>query len=70
MGRRILVTAIAAAVAVSSFASAAPTAGKEGIPHYDHVFVILEENKDYEQVMSPATAPNIAALAAKFPKSA
>jgi phosphatidylinositol-3-phosphatase len=47
---------------VSAFAvQAAPL-----IPRYAHVFVIVEENKEYEQILDPAAAPNIAGLAAKF----
>ncbi|MDR3507435.1 MAG: alkaline phosphatase family protein [Caulobacteraceae bacterium] len=33
---------------------------------YDHVFVIIEENKDYDQVLNPAVAPNIAGLAQTY----
>jgi hypothetical protein len=42
------------------------TAADRGIPRYDHIFVIVEENKDYAQVMNPAVAPNISGLAAKY----
>jgi hypothetical protein len=41
-------------------------AGLEGVPRYEHVFVIIEENKDYSQILDPAAAPNIAGLAAKY----
>ena len=40
--------------------------GLEGVPRYAHIVVILEENKDYEQIMSPASAPHIAALAKTY----
>ena len=30
------------------------------VPRYAHIVVILEENKDYSQVLGPAVAPNIA----------
>lgn len=33
---------------------------------YAHVFVIVEENKDYGQIIDPAIAPRISALAAKY----
>jgi hypothetical protein len=36
------------------------------VPRYDHVIVIMEENKDYAQILDPAVAPNIAGLAAKY----
>ena len=63
---------IAAAMAATGPAAAAPASGSatsadfEGLPRYDHVFVIVEENKDYSQILDPAAAPNIAALAAKY----
>src|ERR1700722_2183776 len=63
----LAVAAVAAGLVLSPLAApAAPPAGREGVPHYDHVFVILEENKDYGQIMSPASAPNIAGLAVKY----
>ena len=36
------------------------------VPRYGHVIVIMEENKDYAQILDPAVAPNIAGLAAKY----
>jgi hypothetical protein len=54
------------AAAVLTGWSAASAAGLEGVPRYDHVFVIVEENKDYAQILDPAAAPNIAALAARY----
>jgi hypothetical protein len=39
------------------------------IPKYDHIFVIVEENKNFEQIMDPAMAPNIAGLAASYGKA-
>lgn len=45
---------------------AAPETAEEGVPRYSHVVVIVEENKDYGQVLNPAAAPNIAALAAAY----
>src|SRR5262249_12946568 len=44
----------------------APSAAFEGVPPYDHIFVIVEENRDYSQIVDPAIAPNIAGLAAKY----
>jgi phosphatidylinositol-3-phosphatase len=43
-----------------------PALGDRAVPRYDHIFVIVEENKDYEQILDPAAAPNIAGLAAKY----
>jgi hypothetical protein len=41
-------------------------AALEGVPRYSHVVILVEENKNYEQVLDPAAAPNIAALAATY----
>ena len=38
----------------------------EGVPRYAHVFVIVEENKDYDQVLSGVFAPNLARLASAY----
>jgi phosphatidylinositol-3-phosphatase len=46
--------------------SQAQTAADRAVPRYAHIIVIFEENKNYEQIMSPAMAPNITALAAKY----
>lgn len=62
---RQLFCLIVAALAISS-ASPVLASGREGIPRYDHVFVIVEENKDYDQILNPAAAPNIAGLAARY----
>ena len=40
--------------------------GLEGVPRYQHIFVILEENKDYSQVLDPQAAPHIAELAQRY----
>jgi phosphatidylinositol-3-phosphatase len=60
--------ALAAAVLAAGLAvqAAAAPALLEGVPRYDHVFVIVEENKDYDQILSPAAAPHIAGLATKY----
>ncbi|HEY5072042.1 MAG TPA: alkaline phosphatase family protein [Caulobacteraceae bacterium] len=43
--------------------AAAPAAS---VPPYAHILVIVEENKNYEQIADPATAPQLAALAARY----
>jgi hypothetical protein len=35
-------------------------------PRYSHVFVIMEENKDFELITNPAVAPNIAGFARTY----
>lgn len=47
-------------------AHAQQTAGDRAVPHYDHVFVILEENKGYGTVLDHGDAPHLAAMAAAY----
>ncbi len=59
-------TRIAVAVAaLGAFAGAggAPGARDRAVPHYDHVLVIVEENKGYTTVLERGWAPNLAKLA-------
>ena len=49
----------------ASLAPAAPVT-LEGVPRYTHVFVIIDENKDYGQILDPTAAPHIARLAADY----
>jgi len=56
--------ALAAALAAIGPASAADR--DAAVPRYAHVFVIVEENKDYAQILDPAAAPNIARLARTY----
>jgi phospholipase C len=56
------------AFAVSSGpATATPEqAPVERVPAYRHIVVIVEENKDFDQILNPAKAPNISRLAAQY----
>jgi hypothetical protein len=66
---RNTVLALAALVlsALAGCARAAPDAAADAaVPRYAHIVVIVEENKNYEQILDPAMAPNIAGLAAKY----
>jgi hypothetical protein len=63
MNRKVASIAVAMSVA---FGLPAKAAGLEGMPRYDRVVVIVEENKDYDQILDPASAPNIAGLAARY----
>jgi hypothetical protein len=58
--------ALAAMVSVGVATTAMAAPADRSIPRYAHVLVILEENKNYAQVLDPAVAPNIAGLAAKY----
>lgn len=53
--------ALAAAVALVAAASAAPS-----FPPYNHVFLILDENLSYNQVIGSPDAPEMNALAADY----
>ncbi|MDB5460835.1 MAG: phosphoesterase [Caulobacteraceae bacterium] len=66
---RQLLWTIAAVAAVGAPAGAwsqTVTQADRAVPKYAHVIVIVEENKNYAQIMDPATAPRIAGLAAKY----
>ena len=58
----VLVLAAAIVAAAPAFAADRDAA----VPRYAHVFVIVEENKDYAQILDPAAAPNIARLAKTY----
>lgn len=45
---------------------AASAAGAAKPSRYDHVIVIVEENKDYDQILDGRVAPNIANLARRY----
>ena len=57
---------VAGVLGLALLSGRAGAADLEGVPRYDHVFVIVEENKDYDQILNPAVAPNIAGLAAAY----
>jgi hypothetical protein len=44
----------------------AQTAADAAIPRYDHIFVIVEENKDYAEIVEGTFAPNFVALARHY----
>lgn len=58
---------VALGLAAAALARAASAQGPDAaVPRYAHVFVIVEENKDYAQILDPAAAPHIAGLAARY----
>ena len=65
-GRTAALVLTAVAVLALGWAATAREQGLEGVPRYQHVFVIVEENKDYAQIMDAKLAPNIAGLAARY----
>src|ERR1700743_1613828 len=64
MLKRLLLTSVAACLAAGG-ASAEQGAVPSGIPHLDHVFVIMMENHAYGQIAGNAQAPFTNALMAK-----
>ena len=53
-------------LALGSCATELSAQSPRPLPRYSHVFVIVEENKDFELIMNPAVAPNLAHLAATY----
>jgi phospholipase C len=50
-----------------TLAGGATLAGAASLPHYEHIFVIIAENKGYDQIIGPTTrAPNINRLAQRY----
>jgi hypothetical protein len=66
MSRRVAYCALVAGVflSVAGTASATPNAGS--FPHYDHVFLLIEENHNFNQIIGNRAAPIINALAADY----
>jgi hypothetical protein len=63
-----LAVALAAILGVCAARASAQveTPADRAVPRYDHIVVIVEENKSYEQILNPAAAPNVAGLAAQY----
>ncbi len=64
-GAAISVAAVIAASAATATVAAAPAAAAS-FPQYDHVFLILDENLSYSQVIGNPDAPEVNALAADY----
>ncbi|HLI67902.1 MAG TPA: alkaline phosphatase family protein [Caulobacteraceae bacterium] len=62
--------ALAALACLAAPNATAQTAADRAVPRYAHIVVIVEENKNYDQVLNPAAAPNIAGLAAAYGNAA
>jgi hypothetical protein len=70
MPRNVFVRALAgialAAAIGASAAGAATTARDRAVPHYDHLIVVLEENKTYATIVNGKNAPHLHALATAY----
>src|SRR5215471_18317454 len=64
-GLTLLGTIAVAAGAFGALGTPASTSAS-GVPAYDHVFVIVEENHGFSDVIGNAAAPNLNALASRF----
>jgi hypothetical protein len=64
--RGMLAVAIAAAWAASGMSLAAQAADPPASAHYDHVFVIVEENHGFTDIIGNPAAPNLNALASRY----
>ncbi len=63
MRKSLAAASLAAVVALSALPSVGRTAD---LPRYAHVVIIVEENKDYAQIMDPQSAPEINRLAKTY----
>ncbi len=64
--RSLLALTVAAAWAVSAVSPAAAAPAPAAPSHYDHVFVIVEENHGFTDVIGNPAAPNLNALASQY----
>src|SRR5215472_12792094 len=64
--RRLLALTVAAAWAVSGASAALASPAPATAGHYDHVFVIVEENHGFTDVIGNPAAPNLNALASQY----
>ena len=65
--KAFLSLALIAGLAAATAPEAQPKLDTDrAVPRYAHIIVVYEENKNYDQILDPAMAPNIAALAAEY----
>lgn len=62
----IAIGALATALGTAAVGAADLTAADQAVPRYDHILVLVEENKGYRTVLDRGYAPNIAGLAHAF----
>jgi hypothetical protein len=64
----VLTGVLAAVLTAGTTATAATTTtgAQVSVPHYDHVFLIVEENHGFNDVIGNPAAPNLNALAKRF----
>jgi len=67
--RRALIAAaclLATATVLAPAAASASHAGVSAFPHYDHMFLVIDENHGYNQIIGNPAAPEINALASDY----
>ncbi len=64
--RFIFLVAMAIAVASSGGRAAAQAAATPVVPHYDHIFLMVDENHGFAQIIGNRAAPNLNRLATAF----
>ncbi|MEZ0094771.1 alkaline phosphatase family protein [Streptacidiphilus sp. EB129] len=65
-GGLLLASPAGSATALPGAATPSHTAATSGAAHYDHVFVVVEENHGYADLIGNPAAPNLNALAAEY----
>jgi hypothetical protein len=62
----IMVSVAVTALARTGLADAGKTAPSTAVPRYDHIFLIIEENHGFSQIIGNPAAPNLNRLASRF----
>jgi hypothetical protein len=63
---RAVLSAVLAVLALTGSATAAASANATAVPHYDHVFMLVEENHAYQDIVGNPAAPTLNALAEHY----
>jgi phospholipase C len=63
---RVVAACMAAIAAIAFVTVAGASAASAAFPHYNHVFLLIEENHNYNQIIGNPAAPEINALAKDY----
>ena len=66
MSRRFIVRVLIAGILLSVPAGASAQSSQAPFPRYDHVFLLIEENHNFNQIIGNKAAPIIKALASDY----
>jgi hypothetical protein len=64
--RRVCALTLGLGASIASVAAAEPSPPAAAIPRYDHVFLIVEENHGFSQIIGNPMAPNLNQLTSRF----